>query len=84
MKAPTIRSAAARIQGEDRILGEKAGGRAEQGQQGEGPQARDMAGLLLLCLALLALDADKRAEQDGNGEIATNHEKLLLVHRLGP
>ena len=56
--------------GRGQSLREKAGGRAEQGQQDEGPQARDVAGLLLLGLALLALDADKRAEQDGDGEIA--------------
>ena len=64
--------------GRGQILREKAGGRAEQGQQGEGPQARDVAGLLLLGLALLALDADKRAEQDGDGEIAGDREQLLL------
>lgn len=37
-------------------------GGTEKGKQGEGPQARDVVGFLLLGLALLALDADERAE----------------------
>ena len=68
--------------GRRQAAGEKAGSRAEQREQGEGAQARDMLGLMLLGLALLALDADESAEQDGDGEIAGNREQLLLFHRL--
>ena len=55
---------------------------AEQRQQGEGTQAGDAA-FALLGLALLALDADQRPEQNGGGEIEREVEQLLIFHRAG-
>ena len=76
-----MRSAAARIQGEDVALRHIARRRAEQREQGEGAQAGDAA-LALLGFPLLALDADQRAEQNGGGEIERKVEQLLIFHRL--
>ena len=74
--------------GEDPGRGElfrhPAGGGAEQRQQDEGAQAGDVAGVVLLRLPLLALDADQRAEQDGGGEVAGEDEKVVIVHGCLP
>jgi hypothetical protein len=43
-----------------------------------------VAGVVFLALALLALDANQRAEQDGDGEIARRGKKLLVGHGLRP
>jgi len=41
-----------------------------------------VAGVLLFAFALLALDADESAEQDGNSEIACRCKELLVLHGL--
>ena len=43
-----------------------------------------MAGVVFLALALLALDANQRAEQGGDGEIARRGKKLLVGYGLRP
>jgi hypothetical protein len=43
-----------------------------------------VAGVAFFRLALLALDADQRTKQDGDGEIACRGKKLLFVHRPRP
>ena len=43
-----------------------------------------MAGVVILALALLALDANQRAEQGGDGEIARRGKKLLVGYGLRP
>ena len=77
-KAPTMRRAAARIQGAT-TLRQQASGCAEQSKQGEGPQAGDMPGRFLF-LTFLALDAHQRAEQDRCGPIKRARQKLLVIH----
>jgi hypothetical protein len=41
-----------------------------------------VAGVPLFAFALLALDADESAEQDGNSEIACRCKERLVVHGL--
>jgi len=55
-------------------------GRSEKRQQNKGAQARNVAGFLLLGLALLALDADESAQQDGGSEIERDCQKLSIFH----
>ena len=50
----------------------------------KGAQAGDVAGLVLFRFPFFALDADKRPEQNGGGEVQREIEKFLIVHRLIP
>ena len=43
-------------------------------------QARNVAGFLLFDLALLALDADESAQQNGGSEIERDCQKLSIFH----
>ena len=73
MRVPTTRTAAAKIHGEDV---------SRDSQPATAPNRASKVKVRRPVFALLALDADESAEQDGNSEIACRCKELLVVHGL--